>query len=374
MKKLFVKVVVLTCAFVMIFSFAGCDTPNDDKIKNVILMIGDGMGPEQIRAGEFFKGEKLFLQGIAQQTTVETRSASSSVTDSAAAATAMATGTRTTNGVIGKNTDLTDLETIVDIASRQGKRTGIITTEELFGATPMSFAAHSNSRSNSDELLQSAATTSNVNLFASYNISDRKKQYFLNAGYKTPDNVDQISEMTDEKVFGTFDIKASAPSMTANEKTSFDRLVTEALEYLSQDEDGFFLMAEGAHIDHGGHNNDIKYMLEELLAFDDAVKAAVNWANDRKDTVVIVVADHETGGLKLDDDITHEKITNDYLTNLDSCFEWTTSGHTQTPVNCYISGTTVDLNKYQTDKPNQIKNTDVFLIMKSLIEPQAQTN
>ena len=136
MKKIFVKVFVLLCAFVMVFSLIGCSTP-DDKIKNVILMIGDGMGPEQIKAGELFKGEKLFLQGIAQQTTVETRSASSSVTDSAAAATAMATGTRTTNGVIGKNTSLEDLTTIVDIASQQGKRTGIITTEQLYGATPM---------------------------------------------------------------------------------------------------------------------------------------------------------------------------------------------------------------------------------------------
>ena len=85
---------------------------------------------------------------------------------------------------------------------------------------------------------------------------------------------------------------------------TFHETVATALDFLSQDEDGFVLMAEGAHIDHGGHNNDIDYMVEELLAFDQGVEAALEWAKGRTDTVIIVTADHETGDLHLRDGIT----------------------------------------------------------------------
>ena len=148
LKRLF----VIFIAVVMAFSVTACnknDNTNnlgtiklqnvEGKAKNVILMIGDGMGPVQIKAGEIFKGEKLTLQGFPYMTTVETRSVSDAITDSAASSTAMATGKRTINGYVGKNPALEDLETIVDIAHNAGKRTGIIATEELYGATPMGF-------------------------------------------------------------------------------------------------------------------------------------------------------------------------------------------------------------------------------------------
>ena len=136
--------------------------------KNVILMIGDGMGPNQIKAGELYRGEPLTMQQFPYMTTVETRSYNETVTDSAAAATALATGVRTNNGVIGKNPAGEDLETIVDIAASLGKRTGVITTEELYGATPMGFSGHAANRGETSTLLKSAAATSNVNFFASY--------------------------------------------------------------------------------------------------------------------------------------------------------------------------------------------------------------
>ena len=149
---------------------------------------------------------------------------------------------------------------------------------------------------------------------------------------------------------------------------AFDRIVTEALDYLSQDEDGFFLMAEGSHIDHGGHNNDVCYMLEELLAFDDAVQAVLEWAKDREDTVVIVTADHETGGFTFDEKTSHKKLLKVYEADGEGdCYAWTTTSHTGVDVNLYINGADIDFASYSFGTNERIKNTDVFEIMKHLL-------
>ncbi len=371
MKKILSKLIILVFVLVTIFSVSGCGTITlknvEGKAKNVILMIGDGMGPQQIRAGELYRDEELTMQGFPYKTTVETYSRTAAVTDSAAAATAMATGTRTVNGYIGRDILLSDLETIIDVASSEGKRTGVITTDNLYGATPMGFSAHSNSRNNREELLQSAATTSNVNLFASYTLDASYEKYFTDAGYQVPGSIEGISEQTADKVIGSYNITGTAKSMSAGAEIAFDKLVTEALEYLSKDEDGFFLMAEGAHIDHGGHNNDFGYMLEELLAFDDAVKAVLKWAEKRDDTVVIVTADHETGGLTLSKDVTHKKIVKAYKNDYGDCYRWDTSGHTKTFVNCYINGANINFAQYELGLNERIQNTDIFLILKSLM-------
>ncbi len=338
------------------------------EIKNVILMIGDGMGPNQIKMGELYKKEALFMQKFPYSTKVETCSANSDVTDSAAAATALATGVRTDNGKVGMDALGTRLDTIVDSAKEHGKSTGILATEELHGATPMGFSGHSLSRGESLELLQSAAESSNVNLFASYTLGESHKKIFTDAGYKEMATADEISEATEEKIFGTYKIRATALSMSEDMGIlAFDRLVTEALEYLSKDEDGFFLMAEGSHIDHGGHNNDIAYMLNELVAFDDAVKAAVEWADKRDDTVVIVTADHETGGLILSRNATKDNLFEFNGQGEYANFQWTTKGHTNTDVYCFINGANVDFSKYSFGSLERIQNTDIFQIMKKMI-------
>ena len=340
------------------------------QAKNVILMIGDGMGPQQIKAGEIFKGERLCMQDFPYKTFVETRSASNEITDSAAAATALATGTRTTNGVVGQSPTGEELTTIVDIAHSLGKRTGVIATEEIHGATPMGFSAHASSRELESDLIKSAISSSNVDLFASSVFKTAYQTAFEEAGYTKIEKVDDISESTADKVFGSYQIRAAAESMSsAFSKVAFDRVVTEALEYLSQDEDGFFLMAEGSHIDHGGHGNDIAYMLDELLAFDDGVRAALEWAKDRDDTVIIVTADHETGGLTLKEDATQEQMREVYVYKMaNNCYSWGTKGHTSTDVMCYINGADIDFKQYSFGTNGRIKNTDVFEIMKTLLE------
>lgn len=379
MNKALQKWLTLTTAGVLTLSAVSGLTACKDKgiilknvkqAKNVILLIGDGMGPEQIKAGQLFKGEKLAMQKFPYMTKVETCSYSSDVTDSAAAATALATGQRTINGVVGKDPYYQDLETIVDIAHSLGKRTGILATEVLYGATPMGFSGHATARGESETLLESAAQSSNVNLFASSTIELSYQSIFTDAGYTQLENADDISTCTADKVYGSYTIVATFDEMLAEgSNVAFDRLVTEALEYLSQDEDGFFLMAEGSHIDHGGHNNDICYMLEELIAFDNAVQAVLEWAKGRDDTVVIVTADHETGGLSLSKGVTHEEMVETYEEyGRSSCYRWSTSGHTGVDVNCYINGADIDFAKYSFGTKDRIQNTDVFQIMKHLMK------
>ncbi|MBQ3019502.1 MAG: alkaline phosphatase [Clostridia bacterium] len=338
---------------------------NVTTAKNIILLIGDGMGPNQVTVGEIFKGEKLTMQKFPYATKVETRSANSVVTDSAAAATALATGVRTNNGVVGKNDALEDLTTIVDIAHGLGKRTGIIATEELTGATPMGFSGHAGAREQAPALIQSAAESSNVNFFGSYLIDSSYELLLDNNGYEKIRELDDVSEAEGEKLYHTCIIDAKAPSMSDSiAETALDRLVVEALDYLSQDEDGFFLMAEGSHIDHGGHDNDIKYMIDELMAFDDAVQAALEWAEGRDDTVVIVTADHETGDLQLYDGLNQETLMEAYNGNGNSeYFNWWSTGHSAADVWCFINGADVDFSQYSFETDELIMNTDVFRIM-----------
>jgi alkaline phosphatase len=373
MKKNIQKWIALAMAGTISLSLVGCKPKTIvltevDTAKNVILMIGDGMGPTQIEAGALYKGEALTMQGFPYMTKVETRSANALVTDSAAAATALATGTRTNNGTVGRDKNGNDLTTIVDVASSLGKRTGVITTEEIYGATPMGFSGHSNKRDSQSELVKSAVASSNVNFFGCNLLADKYKNYFAEGGYETIEYAENISDTTSEKVFGSYIIEPLAEEMWADgAMVGFDRLVTEALEYLSQDEDGFFLMAEGAHIDHGGHNNDITYMLEELISFDNAVKAVLEWAKDRDDTVVIVTADHETGGLILHEDVTHEDMLLAYEGERIG-YDWTTTGHTDTDVNFYVNGANINFAQYSFGTADRIKNTDVFEIMKALMK------
>lgn len=361
------KFYALLLSFILIFSF-GCNgkpseesTVDVENVKNIILLIGDGMGTEQIKAGNLFRDGGLYMEKIPNKVLTATRSLDSEATDSAASGTAIATGVSTNNNFIGLSPDEDILETIVDIAKKQGKSTGIITTEELSGATPMAFSAHGK-RTNYQGLMESAARSGNVDLFVGFGeIEDYTR--FTNAGYTPVAKADDISESSSEKIIGAYPIAASAESMT---EYSFDRLVFEALEYLSKNENGFFLMAEGAHIDHGGHHNDVWEMINELLAFDLGVKAAVEWAKQRNDTVVLVTADHETGGFILGD-----KATKDNLDEQDDFGEyinitWQTKMHTGVDVYLYIYGKKINFAEYSSFNDNsRIKNTDIFRIMNS---------
>lgn len=346
-----------------------------EEVKNVILFIGDGMGPEQEKFGAIMKEEALSFHNFPYKTEMDTDSYVSygvlGTTDSAAAATAMATGTLTINGRVGIDANSEEpLTTIMDVAQTMGKRTGVITTEDLGGATPMGFSSHATARGKTKELLN-GASVSGINFFGSDMTGNAGM--FKDEGYST---IHSLSEYEDvkkkDKIYCNLSIKANVERDDVISER-FDEVVETALDFLSQDEDGFVLMAEGAHIDHGGHNNDINYMVEELLAFDEGVQAALKWAQGRTDTVVIVTADHETGALSLYDGITKDNYRDmesaDGFTYKTKYYNWGSTGHSSTYVGFYVNGKNIDFAKYsQFKKSALIKNTDMFSIMKDLLE------
>ena len=349
---------------------------NATEVKNVSLFIGDGMGPEQVKFGEMMKEEKLSFQEFPYSTTVDTNSLDElgnyTTTDSAAAATALATGVLTINGRVGIGpTTETPLETIMDVAQALGKSTGVITTEGLNGATPMGFASHAVSRSLERNLLEEAANNSGINFFASDATDDLN--YFTKAGYSVIAGLDMYEDVKeDEKIFCNMMIKAGVDEENESYET-FHETVNTALDFLSQDEDGFMLMAEGAHIDHGGHNNNIDYMVEELLAFDQGVQAALEWARGRTDTVVIVTADHETGDLHLRDGINkynyRDMETENGFEYGTLYYYWGSTSHSDAHVGFYVNGKEIKFNRYSRfNDEGLIKNTDVFNILKDLLE------
>lgn len=384
-KKYLHSILAAVIAFGCVVGVAACNNPAEGaytpiilknvegKAKNVILLIGDGMGKEQVKAGSIYQGKDLVMQGFPYCVDMETVNYGGAITDSAAAATAMATGVRTINGYVGLDRNGNELETIIDIAAQAGKATGVITTEYLYGATPMGFSAHYNDRDRQPKLLDSALSSGNVNLF----ISDRYGSYrqkFEENGYRLILNeANKISEASETKVAALSKIDPLAKSMSDDPAgVAFDRLVREALEYLAKDPDGFFLMAEGAHIDHAGHANDMSYMLRELLSFDDGIKAVLKWAQNRNDTVVIVTADHETGGLNLKEGLNkdnfYEMVSWDSgMTYVPAFYEWTSTSHTDRDVYCYVNGADFDYTKYSFASASRIKNTDLFAMMKELM-------
>ncbi len=369
-------------SLILALSFVGanfaCSTPDNSEssgpqfqepalanIKNVILMIGDGMGPNHVKAGEIYKGSQLAIHSMPFQTYSLTSSANNEVTDSAAGATALATGVRTNNGHVGVDPQGNELTTIMDLALQAGKRTGVVTTDKMSGATPMAFAAHCEDRHDSTALLNSAVE-SGINLFVS--TSNEVEGDFQYKGYTNLPDVADISEEASDYVLGTYDILASAPSGSAEmNNVAFDRVVSESIEYLSKDTDGFVLMAEGARIDKHAEQNNLERTIEEMIAFDDAVQAALNWAKNRNDTIVIVTADHETGGLILEDGITKE--------NMASKHSWTTHGHTATNVYCNVYAEDIDFLRYSSEETvAKMKNADIFTMMKTFVQGYQQAS
>lgn len=268
------------------------------EIKNVILFIGDGVGNNHYKTADVeinadFKGF------------VNTNARFGVTTDSAAAATAMATGKKVNNARIGGH------KNISEIICEYGKSVGIITTDKIYGATPAGFSAHAGNRSDSLGIMQSQMSSA-IKLF-----------------------MGQEGEYVYED-----------PRFITHQSPTLKFLVEYALDYLSADSNSFFLMAECSKTDTFSHRNDIMNMITELLDFKEAIDYALDWAKDRKDTAIIITSDHETGGLKAG--------------NAQPQNNWYTSGgHTPAPVPIYTYS-------FKLNKTN-IDNTQIFEIIHSLI-------
>ena len=272
--------------------------------KNIIVMIPDGTGHASLTAARHAKGERLAIEEVIYGT-IETRSADNSVTDSAAAATAMACGERTYNSAIGVNLDRVPLRSISEWAQAMGKAVGIVTTDAITGATPSGFSAHVVSRSNAAEILEQQIATG-FDLFlggGASHLTPELKQFMATQGYTLTTTAAELHQ-AQGKIFGLFasGILTAKVALRKGEPTTDPTLLEmtdKALTTLSQNPNGFFLMVEGAQVDKGNHEHDLPWATYELLEFDDAVKMALTWAEAHPDTLVLIAPDHETGGLTI---------------------------------------------------------------------------
>ena len=335
----------------------------DVPVKNIILMIGDGMGKNTIKAAEIVKGDKLIMSGMKNQTTVVTASQSvldgnAEFTDSSASATAISTGVKINNSELGIDPDGNELETICEYVQKYEMKTGLVDRHYVCHATPAGMVAHNNSRSNYQQILREMIK-SNVNVMFGggsqyYKNSTKVQNTVKDCGYKYIDNEQALLDLKagEDKILGMFayDNMGSAsmwPSLTT--------MTSKALELLDN-EKGFFLMVEGSNIDVYAHNGDMKSTVEQMQAFDHTVDYVLNWAEQNPGTLVIVTADHETGGVQIPENATAEDIN-------DTCF--TSNGeHTNADVALMSAGAQA---KGLCEK-DLIDNTDIAKYMRKVLE------
>jgi alkaline phosphatase len=312
----------LLCAGLL---WSACAAPvcGEEAADSAILLIGDGMGPLQIHVARRAHGGPLAMERMPYSGIVTTHSADRAVTDSAAAATALATGYKTNNGMVGVSPDGSRLESVVERARSAGKSTGIITTDALHGGTPASFAAHVESRGDRSPIA-AQVTESGVDVMLGF-----WKGWFLpkSAGGDREDGRDLIAEMREsgyEVVFTGDELRQAKGDRIVglfedDTGPSLAEMVSAALARLSKNPKGFLLIVEEARIDWECHGHDLDAAIERVRMLDAAVVTALDFAREDGATLVVVTADHETGGLQPDT-------------------TFTTGGHTGTPVRVLAFG------------------------------------
>ena len=353
-----------------------------NEIKNIILIIGDGMGLSHITAGQMMY-QKTYGFTNWQFTTSNTDSVNSAgeisaTTDSAAGGTALATGTLTKNYYVGKDHQGNDLQTILDLAKAKGKRTGIVTTDVLYGATPAAFSAHSLDREKTDEIIASQIT-SGVDFLCGHRnekCSDQKTTIEAN-GYTYCRSLSKIDEaMNAEKIYSLLDLGGDYDK-AMNATVALKDAALHALTFLDRDEDGFALMIEQAHIDKASHQKHIQATTWAVNSLNDTVEAIMEWLGDRTDTAIVITADHETGGLSVSKEAYYTNSIQALVANAEGVnplmyYHYSTTAHTSTKVGVFVYGIQADFAKYSYySSAKTIKNINVYDLLADLIDKPA---
>ncbi|RZK74110.1 MAG: alkaline phosphatase, partial [Pedobacter sp.] len=264
--------------------------------KNVILLISDGAGFSQIWAAATANGGMLNVTGLKQVGYSNTAAANDYNTDSAAGATAMSTGEKTNNRFIGMDKSGNKIANIIEMLSEKGIRCGIISNDKITGATPSSFFAHQTERDLSDKIAEDIINSPAMLIVGGYpkafddtTLSGKVKS----SGFEVSAGLAELKNTPVNKRAICFENDAEDGSFRMIEP-AFDIAVSRLKE---NGKKGFFLMVEGAKIDAGGHSNNVKQCIDEYLSFDRLVGKAIAFADQDKETLVIITSDHETGGL-----------------------------------------------------------------------------
>lgn len=300
-------------------------------VKNVIYFIGDGLGPAQRQITEYYKNEvlnkpgKLAMNSLPALGITTTHSLDTLITDSAAAGTALATGYKTNNGMISQLPNGEKLKSLRVIAQEKGMKTGIISSTRLTHATPASFITNNISRGNEAEMAEDFSK-SNIDFFAGGGyrfftpkdgelISKRKDNrnlltdlekngYKVFVGEENGDNLLEYTPKKGEKIFAALTpshLPYEIDRLQNKATPSLSALTEKGIEVLSKNNpNGFFMMVEGGRIDHASHAQDAVGTIMDTIAFDEAIQIAIDfYKKNPKDTLIIIAADHETGGMGL---------------------------------------------------------------------------
>ncbi|MEX0778993.1 MAG: alkaline phosphatase [Balneolales bacterium] len=327
-------------AVLLLVTVVSCATPEENETpKNIILLIGDGMGFPQITATEYAHGN-LNLTNMPYSGTIFTHSADGRVTDSASSATALAAGHKTDNGMLGMLPDETPVQSIAQYATELGKATALVATSQITHATPAGFGIHHPARGD-EFIIAEKYVDSGIDMLlgAGYGYflpeseggnrpDDRNLIIEMNEkGYVYIDNVNDLDQMAGQEKVIAF-LESNALKTYPERGDQMSKLTQAALGQLSQDPEGFFMMIEGSQIDWEGHANEAEAMIQEMIDFDNVIGEVLEFAKNDGNTLVVVTADHETGGLTL----------HGGETAVDVSYEFSTGGHTGVQVPVYSFG------------------------------------
>jgi alkaline phosphatase len=326
----------LLCALLVL----GCAV--DSKYpENIIFFIGDGMGVSHISAAKIARGN-LHLERFSVSGLITTHSANRLVTESAAAATALATGHKTNNRAVSVSVDHSPLKSLFEYAKAQGKSIGVVVTSAVTDATPAAFMAHADDRRRQADIAEQIASSDIDVLIGggwAYFVplanegSHRKDQKnlltVLEARMPVILTDDKLSAHTGSRKLAALLAPEGLPK-AADRNYSLARLTRIAIDILSKNRRGFVLMVEGSQIDGAAHEQDPEGIIAEMIDFDEAVGAALDFAQKDHGTLIAVTADHETGGLAvLDGSIKNRQV---------SSTAFATTGHTAAMVPIFADG------------------------------------
>ncbi len=279
----------------------------DSNVKNVIYLIGDGMGFNHLEKTKNEKGIELVMDTVAIRGDAMTRSLTDKVTDSAASGTALATGVRTYNGAIGVYlTDSLDVvshpKNITELCIERGMKTGVITSDETSGATPSAFSAHESNRDKTEGITEDQLN-SKIDLIwgAANGVATKEAANSKGFTYVTTDD-EMMALKEGSRSFAQFTNNLWTLEQSDENTPTLEQMTKKAIDLLDDTDEGFFLMIEGAHIDKHSHSNEDENMMEAVMEFDRVIDYVLDYAEKDGETLVVITADHETGAIAQEGD------------------------------------------------------------------------
>lgn len=331
-KKAFTASLALFLSLYCLIGLGNNISDDHREYKNVILMIGDGMGVNTVAATRATRNVSLNLDKMPVYGRSDTRSFILDYTDSAAGGSALACGIRVwasslsvfpfqVFNITGQKVPVS----LTELAKANGKSAGVVTTDKTSGATPSAFSTHALSRT-LEKTISSQQLKSNLDLIWGCGSDSITKEKCEKNGFSFVQTATQMEALeSGSRSFAQFDFGEMKYCTGEKDTPSIEQMTKKAIDLLDDNENGFFLMVEGACIDKFSHDNELDNATMNVVEFDKAVGYALDYAAKDGDTLVVVTADHETGGIK------YNGVTDEYY--------YTSDGHTTADVPLYVSAT-----------------------------------